>query len=327
MRHGRWQRAPGGSSRLRTLLLGGAIILAAHLSWAQSPLLLSKDAFDVHLSWSPTISPYTVLRGTAPDALVTVDSTPGESWTDAGAVGDGSDYFYAVEDSTGSRTNMGFKIERELWAGAGGMESTLIGLPYRPSFEDLDGDTEITSYDVLLDWWNGEDTVGIQHLRSGTCYWEGSSVGYNPFIGQIYFSGLPFAILDDPAEAYRVFVSSGAAPTRITIVGSHDDSVTETVVTASGCCRRAISIPYHTTYTGSDDILAAAFNGTDSLVAATILPVDVSWRERRIVPDDLGGGPPALTAGPPWDYETGLGVVATVTGDHGGATVLPLPHH
>ena len=308
------------------LLLLGILILAPQ-AWAQSPLIVRKNATDVLLSWAVSTPPYTVLRGTDPSALAAVTSVATESWTDAGVVRDGANYFYAVEDATGSRTNMGFKIERDLLGGAGMNGRTFISLPYRPSFEDLDGDTSITSADVLLDWWNGEGSLTVTPWNSTTCStdsWQG--ISRNPFSGEAELYGSPYSLAGDPTDGFIVVVGDTSLASPITIVGSHDDSVVQTRISSAGCCRRLISIPYHTTWQTLDDILAAAFNGTDTLAATGSSAGVPTYRERWIVRDDLGAGPPAITGTAPWSYEPGLAVLLDVSGEAGGPTILPLPH-
>jgi hypothetical protein len=253
-------------------------------------------------------------------------------------------------------SNMMFKAERELVKIEGSQSYYYISFPFFRSSGDLwntqearldpgpGGDDGVLSDDVLADWYtNGdgscepgecEGIVSLLRFNRGTNQWEGQTILRNPFTLEIEITGAPFDVDDDPPEGHLAQVVEGEF--QVEIVGSENPFVLDWhLVTEPGKANYyPFSLPYHTIWQTSDDLLDAAWEGRDdsqcfTLVVARFDNATNEHIERKVEDDDcpdcLAGATcqpvfsgTAFPLDPPEGYRLQI---------EKGSTWLPIPHY
>lgn len=182
-------------------------------------------------------------------------------------------------------SNMGFKLERNLDLVPGGLSYYVMSFPFYRSVQDLyhsgnddfGSDGSVMSDDVLADWftngdgscdggWECDGSISLLRFvndpQAGGDFnkWVGQTIAWNTFLNKPQVSGTPFDIdnAGDPGKGYLVQIPSGTS-FPVVIVGSHNPSVTEFVMTFENGAlnKHPFSLPYHTTFTDSQQLLDA----------------------------------------------------------------------
>jgi len=327
-----------------------------------APLLVTGDGTNLFLTWERSTPPYTVLRGTRPDLLSVVDVTPLESWFDPGAahVSDRNTYFYAVEDASPvpRRSNMGFKIALDLNEVPGSLNYYSLSFPYLRSFSDLwdsasgslGSDGRTLSDDVLAGWATGGDgscesafpaecrgsLALLRFVREPSHYrfnmWAGQVIALSP-LGSVVMNGSPYSVAAEPQEGFLAQVLYRSFPA--VVLGSHDDGVTAARIGPDPNRARFLpfSIPPHTTWRTSQDLLLAAWNGRldqtpgAGYILSFLTPSNDPARGflygQTVAESRVRPGTPSFS-GQPVPLRPGIGCLLV---PEWGSTDLPLPHY
>jgi hypothetical protein len=278
-------------------------------------------------------------------------------------------------------SNMGFKLERPIDNIAESRSLYFVSLPFYRSFQDLAGDQSnprtpngvIDSSDVLLDWFtNGDGFCPGEAGDNGnnfpsecggviTLFTFNADPAVNP--GQTFtfqtirtdLSGNPiftsdgFTIQDptDPngtgetQQGYMAQAVSGQFPT-IT-VGSHNPGLTEWVLTEFDPSRNLniYSLPYHTTWTTSRELLTDVWDATETskeIITLFGFDPDPATNPGQVFTTqtaraDLGGNlifapDSGLDCGDGFCLTPGNGyMVQVVSGGDDGTVTVPQPHY
>lgn len=187
-------------------------------------------------------------------------------------------------------SNMGFKLERTLQWQNNYFNYFYVSIPFFRSFTDWDTSGTVTSDDALIDWFVKSHPAGTDLLTLGSMTIVGFDnepggdialdnafygrqivpTGTDTYIivGNVPDPGFPIDEVSTPGwRGYQIQLAGDATnpPSHpIVIVGSHNPAVTEATMpnVANFFNFYMVSIPYHTTWTLSDDVLCAAWAAT-----------------------------------------------------------------